>query len=66
MQLLIFVFNSNNSWIFAGGRRFRIPIPSPLRVVGSNGLLGIWLLRNQVFLIFAPHFLSTERFSGFF
>ena len=26
----------------------------------------IWLLRNQVFLIFAPHLLSTERFSGFF
>ena len=58
MQLLIFVFNSNNSWIFAGGRRFRIPIPSPLRVVGSNGLLGIWLLRNQVASPFAPILLA--------
>ena len=58
MQLLIFVFNSNNSWIFAGGRRFRIPIPSPLRVVGSNGLLANWLLCNQVALaIFAHSFL---------
>ena len=38
MQLLIFVLNPNYSWVFAGGRRFRIPIPSPLRVVGSNGL----------------------------
>ena len=40
MQLLIFeMFASNNSWLFCRiSQHFRALIPSPLRVVGSNGL----------------------------
>ena len=54
MQLLIFVFPSRQ-------RRFQlgiIPIVPPKGLVGSNGLLGIWLLRNQVASPFAPILLA--------
>ena len=47
MQLLIFFF-----LVIRQGSGILMPVP--LRVVGSNGELIIWLLRNQVFLIFRP------------
>ena len=67
MQLLIFVESDvSRRWFYLA--RF------PLRVVGSNGLLGIWLLCNQVASPFAPIPLrvvgsnglgpSTSRLSG--
>ena len=53
MQLLIFVFTAN--------RQLLLLIKSlPFRVVGSNGLLAIWLLRNQVVLAIFAHSFLTE------
>ena len=70
MQLLIFSFHNNS----CGCDGFS-PSFSLRSLVGSNGLLGIWLLRNQVAFPFAPYSLrslvgsnglgpSTSRLSG--
>ena len=71
MQLLIFKLYLSTDRL---NGRILSPL-FPLRVVGSNGLLGIWLLRNQVALSFAPYSFrslvgsnglgpSTSRLSG--